>query len=104
MATVEVCNYTALFVKSKHIATSYRLIDGDTNKLIDQNLYDKVNKLKWTSPLADGKGKHFRNLKNLKAEIRFHYEGEDSRWFPIGEPYDQTGEPPIIHACQVKLN
>lgn len=101
MATIEVCSYTTLFVKSKHIGTSFRFINGDTGEVLDENINDKVNLLKWTSELAKGDGTHYRNLKNIKGLIRFHYEGEDSRWFSIGESYDQTKAPPILHSCAI---
>lgn len=101
MATIEICKYETLFMKAPHIATSYQIVNADTNTVIAENLYDKVNLLKWISQLSKGNGKHYRYETNLKARVNFHYDnGEESGWFIVGQ-YNQLDPLEPVYACDL---
>lgn len=102
MATIEICDFLDVFKKANHSATSFRYIDGDTGQVLDQSLENKDNLFKWTSQLSDGKGGHYRKVKNLIAQAKFHYGKDSSDWVVVGDPYDQTAYPQLIHQCKIK--
>ena len=103
MATIEICNYLDAFKKTNHSATSFQFYDADADKVLDQNLNDTVNLYSWTSELKDGKGGHYRNIKNMIGRVKFHYGKEITNWITVGIPYDQTAHPQIVHQCEINL-
>lgn len=103
MARIEICDYLDAFKTSVHSATSYQFIDGDTGKVLAENLEDKVNLYKWISDLSDGNGGHYREIRNMIGRVKFHYGKSSTEWINVGEPYDQRGEPQLIHKCKLKL-
>lgn len=99
MATIKICKYETLFMKAPHIATSYQIIDANTNTVLDESLENKVNLLEWNSPLKKAGNKHHRYETNLKARVKFHYDnGEDSGWFIVGE-YNQLDPLEPVYTC-----
>ena len=103
MATIEVCAYLDIFKKTKHDATSFQFIDLDTGEVLSEKLKDKTNLYKWTSEISDGKGGHYRNIKNMVGRVKFHYGIYESEWVIVGKPYDQTAQPQLIHQCEINI-
>lgn len=104
MATIEICSYLDAFKKSNHSATSYQFYDADNDKVLDENLNDKNNLYEWTSELKNGKGGHYRNIRNMIGRVKFHYGKESTDWINVGEPYNQTAYPQIVHTCELINN
>lgn len=101
MATVEICDHVDLFKSSEHIASSFQFYNGLTGEIIDETIRDSVNLLKWNSQLRDGNGGHYRDLTDLRARVKFHYENEDSDWVELGS-YDQTNPEQPVYSCDIE--
>lgn len=100
MATIKICDFVTAFQEGGHIATSYQFYNGVTNDIIDESLVDTVNLLEWNSQLSDGDGGHYRNLTDLRARIKIHYDGDDSEWIELGT-YNQTDPLQPVHTCTI---
>ena len=100
MATIEICDQVTVFIPGAHIASSFQFYDGDTDMVLDETIRDTVNLLKWNSQLARPEGGHYRDVTNLRARVRFHYDGYDSPWIELGS-YDQKDPEQPVYSCSI---
>ena len=101
MATIGICDVITLFQSGEHRATSYQFYNGETGEIIDESIENTENLLSWNSQLSDGNGGHYRNLSDLRARVKLHYDGSDSEWIELGS-YDQTNPEQPVYSCTVE--
>lgn len=91
MAHINIYHFIGLGLdEQKHTATSYQIAkDAGFKEIIDQSLYDTVNLLFWNSPLPKGDGTYYKDMKQLHARVKIHFNESSSPWYVL-KPDDQT--------------